>query len=130
MIRKILPTNIQKILWGDRIKWGLIPDKEDPCWIEWQKTYAEFYEENQRAGIGTLVNDAGYSVMSSVDLSGLDILEIGAGDIRHIKYWNGKPAKYILADISSEMMEKAKKKLFRSKIRISSYFKIYKLNYV
>ena len=49
-------------------------------------TYTEFYQANQRQGIGTRINDAGYTVMSNIDLTGKRILEIGAGDIRHIKY--------------------------------------------
>jgi SAM-dependent methyltransferase len=49
--------------------------------------------------------------MSSITLTGKRVLEIGAGDIRHIKYWQGAPAEYILADISPEMMAFAQKRL-------------------
>ena len=111
MIRNYLPKFIRSPLWGDRERWGLIIDKNDSCWQEWQRTYGDFYTENQRQGIGTKVNDAGYSVMDKVDLSGKRVLEIGAGDIRHSRYWQGMPSEYILADVSSEMMGKAELRL-------------------
>ena len=110
-IRTFLPNSLSTPLWGDRARWGLILNHEDPCWQQWQSTCTDFYEANQREGIGTQVNDAGYGVMSTIDLSGKRVLEIGAGDIRHIKYWRGKPAEYLLADVSLEMLAIAKKRL-------------------
>jgi len=110
-IRNLLPQIFATPLWGDRQRWGLTPNTNDPSWNEWQKTYAEFYQANQREGIGTRVNDAGYVVMSSIDLTGKRVLEIGAGDIRHIKYWRGAPAEYLLADISADMMSFAKNRI-------------------
>ena len=53
---------------------------------------------------------------SNIDLTGKRILEIGAGDIRHIKYWQGKPGEYVIADISLEMMSMAKKSLEETEI--------------
>jgi SAM-dependent methyltransferase len=104
--RKIFPRYLRNTLWGDREQWGLTVDANDPQWQEWQETYAEFYLANQREGIGTIVNDAGYSVMADINLNGKTVLEIGAGDIRHLKYWSHRtrPTKYFLADISLEMM--------------------------
>lgn len=110
-IRKIMPKIFKKVLWGDRERWGLIINEEDPCWKEWQNEYSDFYIENQREGIGIYVNDAGYAIMDDINLKGKRVLEIGAGDIRHIKYWSGNPAEYILADISDDMMKFAKSKL-------------------
>ena len=110
-IRNILPRSMCAPLWGDRPRWGLTPSLDDPCWQKWQTAYTDFYKANQREGIGTRVNDAGYTAMSSIDLTGKRVLEIGAGDIRHIKYWQGTPAEYLLADISPEMMAFAKKRL-------------------
>jgi hypothetical protein len=80
-IRNILPHSLSSKLWGDRESWGLTPNYDDPCWQQWQSTYTEFYQANQREGIGTRVNDAGYGVMSTIDLTGKRVLEIGAGDI-------------------------------------------------
>lgn len=107
-----MPRFLRKPLWGDRERWGLSVDVDDPHWQEWQNTYAQFYLANQRAGIGTTINDAGYRVMAHIDLTGKTVLEIGAGDIRHLSYWaGGRPAKYLLADISPDMMKLAKERL-------------------
>ncbi len=110
-IRNWLPNALKNPLWGNRKRWGLEVNADDSCWQEWQKTYASFYAENQRAGIGTKINDAGYRVMSAIDLTDKNVLEIGAGDIRHLQYLKGKPSEYVLADISPEMMSFAQQKL-------------------
>ena len=108
-IRKIMPDSIAKVLWGDRKKWGLIVQEDDPCWREWGGVYLAFYGQNQRKGVGVRVNDAGYRIMSSIDLSDKVLLEIGPGDIRHLPFWVGekKPKEYIVADVQSEMIDKA-----------------------
>lgn len=110
-IRHLLPRAIRAPLWGDRERWGLVVDEQDPCWREWSATYTDFYLANQREGIGTRVNDAGYRVMSSIDLTGKRVLEIGAGDIRHLPHWRGQPAEYLLADVSTAMMAFARERL-------------------
>ena len=110
-IRQILPPFLRTRLWGDRNRWGLIVDENDPCWKEWVDTYSDFYISNQRRGIGTRVNDAGYRVMSAIDLGCKRVLEIGAGDIRHMSHWCGQPAEYLLADVSADMMEFARERL-------------------
>ena len=116
MIRHFLPYPIRKRLWGDRERWGLLVDKHDPTWIEWLNRHSEIYMITQRQGVGTRVNDAGYRVMNNLNLDKKRVLEIGAGDIRHIRFWNGKPSEYILADISTKMMHLAKSKLDQSGI--------------
>jgi SAM-dependent methyltransferase len=111
--RKILPRFIRNTLWGDREQWGLAVDGNDPQWHKWQETYGEFYLANQREGIGTVINDAGYSVMTDINLTRKTVLEIGAGDIRHLKYWadRTRPDKYLLADISIDMMRLSTERL-------------------
>jgi SAM-dependent methyltransferase len=121
-VRKWLPSFASAVLWGDRERWGLEVKEEDPCWIEWQRTYGKFYTANQRQGVGTTVNDAGYRVMQNVDLTGKTVLEIGAGDIRHLQYIKGKPKEYIIADVSEEMMGFAAEKLQDNAI---SYRKVF-----
>lgn len=110
-IRNLMPRFLRNPLWGDRERWGLTVKADDPHWLEWQKTYSRFYMANQREGIGTRINDAGYRVMADIDLTGKTVLEIGAGDIRHLRYWAGRPAQYLLADISPDMMQFAKERL-------------------
>ena len=110
-IRNFLPSFLRKPLWGDRERWGLTVNVDDPHWLEWQKTYTQFYLANQREGIGTRVNDAGYHVMAEIDLNGKTVLEIGAGDIRHLNHWVGRPEKYLIADVSPDMMQIAAERL-------------------
>jgi SAM-dependent methyltransferase len=120
MIRNWLPRWLSSPLWGDRHRWGLRVDEHDACWKEWQNSYLDFYAANQRKGIGTIVNDAGYQVMSSIDLSGKRVLEIGPGDIRHNVFWNGLPAEYLVADIQVGMLQKAEAKLDELHVKHSS----------
>jgi len=120
MIRNWLPRRLQIALWGDRKRWGLIIQEDDPSWKEWERTYLAFYNANQRQGIGTFVNDAGYRVMSALDLSGKRVLEIGAGDIRHQPFWTGAPKEYLLADIQKEMLERAENTLQEAKVTYRS----------
>lgn len=111
MMRDWLPQVMSVPLWGNRKRWGLTIRPEDPCWKNWLRAYADFYRDNQRDGVGTFVNDAGYKIMASIDLTGKRVLEVGAGDIRHLRYLTGMPHEYILADISSDMIAFAQKKL-------------------
>lgn len=99
-LRQLIPKKLHAPPWGDRKRWGLVVDAEDSCWREWEQTDADFYLQNQRQGIGKLVSDAGYQVMYTTDPTGKRVLEIGAGDIRHLRHWRGMPAEYLLADVS------------------------------
>jgi ubiquinone/menaquinone biosynthesis C-methylase UbiE len=105
-IRNFLPPTLQAKLWGDRKKWGLVLNEQDEDWEKWQQSQLNFYQDNQRQGFGATVNDAGYTVMSSIDMTGKIVLEIGPGDIRHIHSWQSKPTEYVLADIDKDMLSK------------------------
>ena len=74
-----LPHALSAPLFGDRKRWGLSVKPDDPCWLEWQQTMLQFYDSNQKQG-GEIVNNAGYKVMATRDLSGCNILEIGPGE--------------------------------------------------
>lgn len=121
-IRKLMPDRIAGALWGDRKKWGLIVQKDDPCWREWGGTYLAFYNQNQRKGVGVRVNDASYRIMSSIDLSDKVLLEIGPGDIRHIPFWIGKkkPKEYIVADVQMEILHMAKATLSKAGLPVKT----------
>ena len=110
-IRNWLPGALKVLLWGDRSRWGLQVINEDSDWKDYQKILPDLYKETQRTGLGQVINDAGYRVMSSIDLTDKQVLEIGPGDIRHLQYLKGKPSEYVLADISPEMMAFAQQKL-------------------
>ena len=51
--------------------------------------------------------------MSRIDFTGKRVLEIGAGDIRHLTHWRSGVSEYLLADVSTDMMNFAKKRLTR-----------------
>jgi len=106
-----LPSFLSKPLFGDREKFGLEPKENDECWLEWQDECINFYNVNQKQSIGKIVNDAGYSVMASIDLEGKKVLEIGPGDINHIKFWNSKPDCYVIADLNKDMIKYSSQKL-------------------
>ncbi|WP_083552531.1 class I SAM-dependent methyltransferase [Syntrophotalea acetylenivorans] len=106
-----LPHLLSSRLFGDRQRFGLKANMEDACWKEWEKCYLDFYYENQKKSVGSVVNDAGYKVMEKVDLTGKKVLEIGPGDIRHMSFWCGMPAHYVIADINQAMLDKSASRL-------------------
>ena len=118
-----LPHFLSAPLFGDRKRWGLVVDVEDPDWGEWNKIYLDFYYANQKASLGAVVNNAGYRVMERIDFSGTHMLEIGPGDIGHLPYWwdkrstNAKsPASYVIADIKPAMLESSSRVLEKAGI--------------
>ncbi len=106
-MRNYLPDFLCNPLWGKRKQFGLIIKDDDSCWQEWQQKYLDFYQAMQRKGIGEYVNDAGYRIMSSLDMSDKIVLEIGPGNIRHAAFWQAKPQKFILADVQQAMLDNA-----------------------
>jgi ubiquinone/menaquinone biosynthesis C-methylase UbiE len=100
-------------LWGQRERWGPVPDTADSTWLEWCDMSGRFYDETQQRGVGRLVNDAGYKVMRRIDLDGRTLLEIGPGSIRHAKYWVGTPQRVHLVDVDQHMAERGASALRR-----------------
>lgn len=108
---KKLPRSFRTALWGDRQKFGLAPIESDPDWLKWQEISDKFYRATQRFGIGLVINDAGYRVLKNVTFENLSVLEIGGGDIRHLRYWSGAPRKYDLVDVDESMLKMAATKI-------------------
>lgn len=106
-----LPRALAAPLFGDRAKFGLVVQPDDPCWLEWQATYLDFYYATQKESVGGVVNNAGYRVMSRIDLTGKQVLEIGPGDINHIDCWRGTPERFVIADIQQAMLDASSAKL-------------------
>lgn len=106
LARSVMPRRWAIALWGDRERWGKVADRTDPMWHEWEAAYGDFYEASQRQGVGRWVNDAGYRVLSQVDLADRVVLEIGPGEIRHAVNWNGRPAHVHLVDIDTDMAQR------------------------
>lgn len=102
-----LPRFISRSLFGDRQRFGKIPDLNDPSWQEWLRRDYDFYIANQRTSVGMAVNRAGYKIVAKADIAGKHVLEIGPGAIEHIEHWSGKPAHWTNYDIRSDMLEVA-----------------------
>ena len=79
VLRPWLPEAALAQLFGDRKRFGRVPQRDDPDWLEWERLMPAAYDATQRQSIGRFVNDAGYQIMREVNLDGLRVLEIGPG---------------------------------------------------
>ncbi len=102
---------MSSVLFGDRQKYGLVPDENDSCWQEWTRSYHDFYESTQKSGIGETINNAGYKVLQEVDFEGCRVLEVGPGGLHHMQFWRGTPEFYALVDLDKKFLENASGKL-------------------
>lgn len=116
-----LPDPISSRLFGNRKRWGVRPNSNDPHWKRWEEAMEEFYSSTQHTGLGALVNEAGYRMLRHVPLDGADILEIGPGGLHHLSYWNGRPARYRLVDRRESMLNLALTKLREAGIPTETY---------
>lgn len=106
-----LPDFFSIPLFGDRKRYGFNIQPDDPCWKEWQKTYMDYYYSSQKLYGGEIINNGGYKVITKLNMLGKRVLEIGPGDINHIKNWNGKPKYYAVIDIQQPMLDRTITKL-------------------
>ncbi len=106
-----LPHVLAAPLFGDRVRFGLVVQEDDPCWKEWQERMPAAYDATQKQSVGTVVNASGYRVMRRVPLDGRTVLEIGPGPLDHVEHWQGRPARFVAADVQRDMLRKAEEKL-------------------
>lgn len=109
MLYKYLPYFISKRLFGDRKKFGLKLDKNDPDYLEWEKNYLKFYIDNQKNHLGKIVNHYGFKISRMIDLSEKKVLELGPGIIEHLKYTTTVPKEYLIADTKDSFLETSAK---------------------
>ena len=114
-----LPACFSVPLFGDRERWGCVPVENDPCWREWtDQVYSAFYYANQKGGVGNYINNAGYGILKGGGLSGMRVLEIGPGEIRHLPQWFPNSCserlgreisypQYVIADIRQDMLDRS-----------------------
>lgn len=102
-----LPAPLSTRLFGDRQRFGKVPDVTDPSWQEWLKRDYDFYLANQRTSVGMIVNQAGYKIVAKADIDGKAVLEIGPGAIEHIPHWRGKPRHWTNYDIRADLLRLA-----------------------
>lgn len=106
-----LPRSVSRVLFGDRARFGPLPDATDKSWIEWQTRSLEFYAATQGRGVGSVVNRAGYRVMQEIDLTGKRVVEIGPASLQHAAFWRGKPAHFTCIDINDGYLDIARRRL-------------------
>ena len=111
MIYKILPYFIFRRLFGDRRRYGLDIQKDDPDLKKWDEQMMTFYEHSQKGNIGSIVNHYGFKIVKNIDFSGKVILETGPGIIEHLDYNPTRPQKYILADINPDFLHRSEEAL-------------------
>ena len=122
MIRKFLPAIIRNSLWGNRKKYGVNVDVNHSDWKEWLNFYNEFYTKTQKEGVGEIVNNWGYQVIGNINLNGMSVLEIGAGNLPHKRFWRGLPTKYHLVDVDDTFLQEQKNKLCEFKIDVQLHY--------
>jgi len=116
-----LPAFLAKPLFGDRTRFGLEIQKDDPDWEMWQGFYLNFYQDTQKNGVGKKVNDAGYEILYQVDLTAKHVLEVGPGHLPHRRFWHGKPAHYTVVDIKQEMIAQSTQILNMERVPTSAF---------
>ena len=124
MINGWTPYFLSKVLWGDRRKFGFVPDLMDSDWLIWQeKAYSDFYQNTQQHGIGDMVCKMAYPVIEGIDFRGKQVLEIGPGIIRHLDYIHTYIHTYILCDINKDFLKHAERQLQDHNINYKSLVK-------
>jgi len=109
MLREWLPYSVFKVLFGDRQRYGKQAWDGDPDWQKWLSLYPTIYQETQRSSwLATRINQAGYAVLSSFDLDGLDVAEMGPGGGYHFDAFRGVPRLYSALDVCPDFFEALK----------------------
>jgi len=122
MINRWTPYFISKVLWGDRKNFGFVPDIMDSDWRIWQeKAYKDFYQSTQQQGIGDRVSRMAYPVIGLIDFGEKQILEVGPGIIRHLRFIKNKPVKYAICDINEDVLNIAEKQLKTAQIPCDTF---------
>jgi SAM-dependent methyltransferase len=116
-----LPHFLASPLFGNRRRFGLEIQHNDPEWSAWQKFYMDFYQNTQKQGIGKVVNDLGYQILKLVDLSGKHVLEVGPGTLPHLRFWKGVPLHYTLMDNQQVLLDHSAKILEAQNVKYSCH---------
>lgn len=115
-----LPYRLSARLYGDRKRFGLKIQHDDPCWKAWGRIYLKYYQNYKVKSAGLSINKAGYKVMSRINMAGKRVLEIGPGEVNHIHYWNGRPEHYVLADVRQDLLAFSVRQMKRRAIAYST----------
>jgi SAM-dependent methyltransferase len=117
MLNKNCPYILKTRLWVNRKKFGTIVDQSDSDWKKWlDKGYTDFYQNTQTQFLGNLLRRLSCPLFSEIDFSNKTVLEIGPGEIWHLKLMNTKPKKYVLCDVDENFLRISKQKLDKAGI--------------
>ena len=105
MIRNLLPEKMFIKLFGNRNKYGQSANELDKDWIDWQKNLWTFNDFSKKPGLFDRIHDFGYKVVSDFDFNNKKIFEIGPGKMSYLKYFNGIPSEFHIADSNKEGLE-------------------------
>lgn len=111
MLNKYTPYVLFKRLWGDRKRFGIMPNFTDCDWQEWEKHSISIYMQTQQKGVGDRICNMAYNAVALIDASDKKILEVGPGSIRHLYFLHGHPQKYIICDIRDDFLVGAGRQL-------------------
>lgn len=120
LLGQLLPNQLKKILFGNRDLYGIKVKEKDPDWQDWLQIYNDFYTNTQKKGIGNFINNSGYKIVKDIDFENKNVLEIGPGSIKHLKYFKNKPKNYILVDVDESFLKESKSILDENKIQNQS----------
>ncbi|MCE5250871.1 class I SAM-dependent methyltransferase [bacterium] len=112
MLYKYLPNFIFKSLFGDRKQWGNQPFANDKDFIYWMdKLWLDYYMGFHQGRIASTVNHLGFKIMNHINLNNRSILEVGPGNVEHLRYTQTRPREYIIIDLTEDLLTVAEKKL-------------------
>jgi SAM-dependent methyltransferase len=104
-LNKYLPKNISAKLFGNREKYGLKANLQDPDWLLWESMMEPLYNQTQCQGAGRFINNSGYKIMQKITLKDKSVLELGPGNISHHRYWKCCPKHLYLVDRRKDFLK-------------------------
>jgi SAM-dependent methyltransferase len=118
---RVLPSSVFKLLWGDRKKFGPLPDPADSEWRRWQEQVSLMVARDRLRGFTEIVHRLGYRILRRVNVEGRRVLEIGPGFIPYLPFFQSRPDLYIICDISREFLEKAENMLSENGFPVQAF---------
>lgn len=113
---------------SDSLQKPVAPTGEDPMWLRWQEKAPEIYERiyYQSNPLVAAINLSGHRLIEAdypetVHFS--RVLEVGAGSGVHLEYVHHKFDEYIVSDISSDFLDRARQRHQRDS-RTITYAKV------
>lgn len=104
-----LPRLLSIPLFGDRKRYGLRPVPGDTCWQSWLADYTKVMQKNKGFVVSDLVYNSSYRHVADLDTADKRLVEIGPGDMNHLKHLSFPPARIELVDVDQSMLDMAQR---------------------